>query len=89
MKKLLISLFLAVVLTVTFVAPASADSGNSNMPGEAANLGLFWLGLWNAKNTIIDLLPDTSRAVDVIWGYGIFGVINGHPPGKPSSGGGF
>ncbi len=88
MKKLLISLLLAVVLTVTFVTPASADSENSNMPGEAAHL-CPWLGLKNAKNIIIDLVPDTSRAVEVIWGYGIFGVINGHPPGKPSSGEGF
>ncbi len=79
MKKLLISLLLAVVLTVTFVTPAFADSEKSRMPGKAAGLG-DWLGLWNALYTIIDLLPDTSRAVAVI-------VIGGQPPGKP--GGGF
>ncbi len=90
MKKLLISLLLAVVLTVTFVTPAFADSEQSRMPGKAAGLG-DWLGLWNALYTIIDLLPDTSRAVYVIGGNGFSGtgVINGHPPEKHSGGGGF
>ena len=49
MKKLLISLLLAVVLIMTFTTPAFANDGKGNMPGQAAD---GWQGLWNAFTII-------------------------------------
>ena len=38
MKKLLVALILAVILTATLATPAFADEGKGNMPGNAGDL---------------------------------------------------
>ena len=83
MKRLLISLFLVLVLMVTFAAPICADSEKSNMPGKAADLGP-WKGLWNFLRIGQGL--GNGNGSPMAWGIGvsvrhaIFNIMNGEPP---------
>ena len=88
MKKLIISLILAILLTATFITPAFADDGKGNMPGKAADLGL-WHGLWNAVYRTYgwgvfmsggNAAYNSVRAIWVIYDY----LIDGQTPEPPS-----
>jgi len=81
LKKLIVSLILVVLLTVTFAAPAFADE--DNMPGKAAELGR-WKGLWNFFR--IGWGWGNGNGSPVGWGIGvsirhaIFNIMDGEPP---------
>ena len=87
MKKLLLSLLSAILLTAIFVTPAFADSGNSNMPGKAADLG-WWQGLgngisrtygWGVTMSGGTAAYNSVRAIQVI-----DGLTDGQVPEPPS-----
>jgi len=85
MKKLIISLILAILLNATFVTPAFADDGNGNMPGKAADLG-YWLGLQNAFKRLGwgCYMNDNAVYGAIVGFYTIYyDVIVGQPPAKP------
>ena len=85
MKKLLTSFIIVVVLITIFATPAFADSEN-NMPGKAADLGL-WKGLWNSLYRIgWGWHMGNGNDNQVGWGIGvsvrhaIFNIMDGEPP---------
>ncbi len=86
MKKLLLIVILVIVMSLTFTAPAFADDGKGNMPGKAADLGL-WLGLWNGFGRMGwgltmsggKATAASARACQVIYYY----LINGQSPESP------
>ena len=85
MKRLIISFILAVLLTVTFTAPAFAYDGKGNMPGSATNLPL-WQGLINALwHKAWGVVMSQGNAVFNSYGavYRLYDVIAGQPPAKP------
>ena len=90
MKKLLVAVILAVVLTMTLATPAFAgppEDKPGNMPGKAADLGM-WQGLWNGMGRTYGWGVEMSggnaayasvRAIWVIVDY----LIQGQPPEPP------
>lgn len=87
MKKLLVALILAVILSMTLATPAFAGDGNGNMPGKAGDMGYF-RGLLNAWRSIgmgfwiNHFYPPSSPCVGAWMQQS--DVRAGQPPGKPN-----
>ena len=87
MKKLIVAVILAVVLTLTLATPAFADGGNGNMGGKNAGLGL-WQGLSGAIRHIAWGWGN-GNGVPAGWGiyvatnHAISNIMGGDPPGQP------
>ena len=91
MRKLLVALILALILSLTFATPAFADDGKGNMPGKAGDLGNF-RGLWNAFRCIgmgfwINGFYPPSQPCVGAW-LRHWDIRDGQPPAKPHWAGG-
>lgn len=91
MKKLILALILAVVLSLTIATPVLADDGQGNMPGVAASFPMEdWKGLTGAIRRIgqgagygNSPISWAGWGVYVSTNHAILSIMNGDPPGKP------
>ncbi|MFC1987326.1 hypothetical protein ACFLVH_02120 [Chloroflexota bacterium] len=94
MKKILISLFLSIVLTITFAIPAFADEGNGNMPGKSADMGIkrgilngLYLHLgWGSWISSVMSGGNANAGLAPGWyakNHSFSHILNGEPPAKP------
>ena len=91
MKKPVLALILAVVLSLTIATPVLADDGQGNMPGVAASFPMEdWKGLTGAIRRIgqgagygNSPISWAGNGINVSVNHAISNVMKGDPPKQP------
>ena len=91
MKKLVLVLLLAMVMSMTFTAQVFADDGQGNMPGVAASFPMGdWKGLTGAIRHIgqgggygNSPISWAGNGINVSANHAISNIMKGDPPKQP------